>query len=41
MIKPQSLISEHGMNSSKFEPFSLLSPHICHDVSGIQRVDPL
>ena len=41
MIKPRSFISEHGMNSSKFAILSPLSPHIYHDVSGIQRVDPL
>ena len=41
MVRPLTLISEHGVNSSKFAPLSPLSPHISHDINGTQQVDLL
>ena len=41
MVNPLTHISKRGVNSPKFAPLFLLSPHTSHDASGTQQVDPL
>ena len=41
LIKPRFVIPERGEDSSKSAPFSQLTPHISHDDSGFEQIDPL
>ena len=40
-IRPWFAIPERGEDSPKSAPFSPLTPHIPHDDSGSEQVDPL